>query len=121
MRAVALLPLLAFLGGVAEAHNCKQNVYYCGYNLLNKGNYYETICSTLKSAGKPQDDAHINYALFVCTEKREIFATRLLATWASVMIRGPERVIIASNRRWTCSLMAILPFVGRVWLEPVRL
>ncbi|KAF3384548.1 hypothetical protein F1880_002346 [Penicillium rolfsii] len=51
---------------VALASNCQYSLNYCGYNLLNRGNYYNDIYNELKRSGQPTDAAHIENSLFYC-------------------------------------------------------
>ncbi|KAI1078638.1 hypothetical protein F5B20DRAFT_581993 [Whalleya microplaca] len=60
------IALGASLSAVAIADNCVDGIYYCGYNLLKKGNYFQDIYNSLSNAGQPHDDAHTNQSLFFC-------------------------------------------------------
>ncbi|RHZ61386.1 hypothetical protein CDV55_103002 [Aspergillus turcosus] len=68
MVKIAILPLtvLAALAPFAAANNCKTGLNYCGYNLLNIGNYGAQVNGALQAAGQPTDDAHIRESLFHC-------------------------------------------------------
>ncbi|KAF7712261.1 Uncharacterized protein PECH_003754 [Penicillium ucsense] len=52
--------------GLALASNCQYQLDYCGYNLLNRGNYYDDIYNELQRSGQPTDKAHIENSLFYC-------------------------------------------------------
>ncbi|KAF5701464.1 hypothetical protein FGLOB1_10200 [Fusarium globosum] len=63
----ALVAALAVLAPVAEAKTCKKSITYCGYILLQRGNYYDQIRGALSDAGKPSNDANwINQSRFYC-------------------------------------------------------
>ncbi|KAI1879303.1 hypothetical protein JX265_002257 [Neoarthrinium moseri] len=64
--AVLLIAATSAFCGIATASNCKHGLYYCGHGLLHKGNYYQDISSSLRAAGQPSDDAHVNDSLFFC-------------------------------------------------------
>ncbi|KAB8231656.1 hypothetical protein ETB97_012176 [Aspergillus alliaceus] len=68
MVKTALLPLtlLAALVPFAAARNCKTGLNYCGWNLLNIGNYGAQVNGALGAAGQPTDDGHIRESLFHC-------------------------------------------------------
>ncbi|EOA85454.1 hypothetical protein ACJQWK_06599 [Exserohilum turcicum] len=57
---------LALFGGLVTADCCKNGLDYCGYGLLNKGNYYGEIQTALERAGLPVDPDHVRYTLFHC-------------------------------------------------------
>ncbi|KAJ5491526.1 hypothetical protein N7539_003093 [Penicillium diatomitis] len=73
------LTIMATSLGLALASNCQYQLDYCGYNLLNrgqflavltqaraKGNYYDDIYNELQRSGQPTDKAHIENSLFYC-------------------------------------------------------
>ncbi|KAJ2985436.1 hypothetical protein NUW58_g5529 [Xylaria curta] len=60
------ISLSAALSGIAIASDCSHGYYYCGFNLLRKGNYYEDIAKSLTDAGQTIDDAHVLQSLFFC-------------------------------------------------------
>ncbi|EAW15144.1 uncharacterized protein ACLA_058010 [Aspergillus clavatus NRRL 1] len=68
MVKTALLPLalLAALAPFATARNCKTGLNYCGWNLLNIGNYGAQVNGALEASGQPTDDGHIRESLFHC-------------------------------------------------------
>ncbi|EAW13739.1 uncharacterized protein ACLA_044590 [Aspergillus clavatus NRRL 1] len=68
MVKVAILPLtlLAALAPFAAADNCKTGLNYCGYNLLNIGNYGAQVNEALVAAHQSTDDGHIRESLFQC-------------------------------------------------------
>ncbi|KAF3384543.1 hypothetical protein F1880_002347 [Penicillium rolfsii] len=49
------------------ADNCTPHIQYCGFNLLEKGNYFAQINTALSAANQPTDQAHVNSGLFWCT------------------------------------------------------
>ncbi|KAK8054196.1 hypothetical protein PG996_013497 [Apiospora saccharicola] len=61
----AAAALMAFVQPVV-ADNCRTNIAYCGYNLLQRGNYRAEIIASLQAAGQPVNEQHINYSLFMC-------------------------------------------------------
>ncbi|KAJ9205078.1 hypothetical protein DTO164E3_1701 [Paecilomyces variotii] len=68
MVKIAVIPLaaLAAFAPLVAANNCKTGLNYCGYNLLNIGNYGAQINEALENAHQPTDDAHIHESLFHC-------------------------------------------------------
>ncbi|KAI4147775.1 MAG: hypothetical protein L6R39_003009 [Caloplaca ligustica] len=57
---------LSVLTSLVVADNCKNGIEYCGYNLLNKGNYYNEIVAELQKNGQGVDPAHVSQSLFHC-------------------------------------------------------
>ncbi|OJK04269.1 hypothetical protein ASPACDRAFT_21780 [Aspergillus aculeatus ATCC 16872] len=57
--ATSLAPMVA-------ARNCKTGLNYCGYNLLNIGNYAAQINQALSDAKQHIDSAHIHESIFHC-------------------------------------------------------
>ncbi|KAJ5698002.1 hypothetical protein N7462_000007 [Penicillium macrosclerotiorum] len=49
------------------ADNCQPGIRYCGYNLLNRGNYLEQINEALIAANQPTDTSHVRDSFFLCT------------------------------------------------------
>ncbi|GAD92340.1 conserved hypothetical protein [Paecilomyces variotii No. 5] len=58
--------VVAALSPLALARNCKTGLNYCGYNLLNIGNYGAQVNEGLEAAGEPTDNGHIRESLFHC-------------------------------------------------------
>ncbi|GAP92942.1 putative conserved hypothetical protein [Rosellinia necatrix] len=58
--------LLGALSPVAQAANCGKGYRYCGYNLLEKGNYYTQIIEELEANDQPTDSNHVKQSLFNC-------------------------------------------------------
>ncbi|KAM7190427.1 hypothetical protein V8F20_009710 [Naviculisporaceae sp. PSN 640] len=49
------------------AASCTSGLNYCGYNLLAKGDYFQSIYNALKAKNKDTcDDADITQSLFEC-------------------------------------------------------
>ncbi|PYI00005.1 hypothetical protein BO71DRAFT_393979 [Aspergillus ellipticus CBS 707.79] len=64
--AVIPLAVVAALVPFVAANNCKTNLNYCGYNLLNIGNYGSQVNGALQAANQPTDDSHIHESLLHC-------------------------------------------------------
>ncbi|KAI1132449.1 hypothetical protein F5Y10DRAFT_261158 [Nemania abortiva] len=60
------IALSATLSKVVTAANCGHGYYYCGFNLLDKGDYYEDIIRALQEAGQPTDEDHVTNSVFYC-------------------------------------------------------
>lgn len=60
------IAIMATVSPFAVADNCRAGLYYCGYNLLHKGNYYSQIMDALQGAGYSTDRAHVENTLFYC-------------------------------------------------------
>ncbi|KAF5373018.1 hypothetical protein D9758_001466 [Tetrapyrgos nigripes] len=61
-----IMGTLSVLSGMVAADNCKHGLYYCGYNLLSKGNYYNDIIQSLEAAGQSTDPNHVDNSVFYC-------------------------------------------------------
>ncbi|KAL8998615.1 MAG: hypothetical protein Q9169_002366 [Polycauliona sp. 2 TL-2023] len=57
---------LSAFTGLVTASNCNNGIKYCGYNLLNKGNYYNEIVAELQKNGQGVDPDHVSQSLFNC-------------------------------------------------------
>ncbi|KAL8940230.1 MAG: hypothetical protein Q9211_002377 [Gyalolechia sp. 1 TL-2023] len=57
---------LSALTSLVVADNCKGGLAYCGYGLLNKGNYYNEIVAELQENGQGVDPKHVTESLFNC-------------------------------------------------------
>ncbi|KAL5354949.1 hypothetical protein BJX96DRAFT_170205 [Aspergillus floccosus] len=60
------LAALSVVAPFAAADNCKTGLNYCGYNLLNIGNYAAQVNGALQAANQPTDYGHIHESLFHC-------------------------------------------------------
>ncbi|ORY18299.1 hypothetical protein BCR34DRAFT_596242 [Clohesyomyces aquaticus] len=69
---LTILALLS-LTTLSVAENCRPGIWYCGYNLLRRGNYMEDIKKELASFGRPLDGHHIYDSRFQCTHDYGIF------------------------------------------------
>ncbi|KAL1870364.1 hypothetical protein Plec18167_007498 [Paecilomyces lecythidis] len=58
--------VVAVITPLAVANNCKTGLNYCGYNLLNIGNYGPQVNQALEAANEPTDNGHIRESLFHC-------------------------------------------------------
>ncbi|KAI0890741.1 uncharacterized protein GGS22DRAFT_184087 [Annulohypoxylon maeteangense] len=65
-RYLITIALSAALSGIATARNCGVGYYYCGSNLLSKGDYYADIIGALEDAEEPTDEDHVENSLFLC-------------------------------------------------------
>ncbi|GAD93784.1 conserved hypothetical protein [Paecilomyces variotii No. 5] len=64
--AVLAVAVISTLAPMVVADNCKTGLNYCGYNLLNIGNYGPQVNQALSNANQPIDDAHIHESIFHC-------------------------------------------------------
>ncbi|KFY16906.1 hypothetical protein V492_01030 [Pseudogymnoascus sp. VKM F-4246] len=48
----------------AVARNCKEDIYYCGYNLLSVGNYANQIQDAMAAVGRGGQDS--SDVVFLC-------------------------------------------------------
>ncbi|KAJ2897437.1 hypothetical protein MKZ38_004668 [Zalerion maritima] len=63
---VFVLAAISAFTGLAAADWCTNGLDYCGYNLLNKGNYYQDIVDELGANGKSTAPDWISNSLFAC-------------------------------------------------------
>ncbi|KAF2463783.1 uncharacterized protein BDR25DRAFT_244822 [Lindgomyces ingoldianus] len=62
---------IASFANLAVADNCTPGVRYCGFNLLQKGDYHRTIEIELIAMGEPTTEDSINNSLFLCRTRND--------------------------------------------------
>ncbi|KAI0192298.1 hypothetical protein EV127DRAFT_510589 [Xylaria flabelliformis] len=65
------LTVLASAGMVA-AKSCKSGGIYCGFALLDRGDYINKIITNLQANNEPTDDQHTKQSLWTCLEHGDI-------------------------------------------------
>ncbi|KAI0552660.1 hypothetical protein F4679DRAFT_581171 [Xylaria curta] len=69
----ASFALTAFAcAGIVVAKSCKSGGIYCGFALLDRGDYVNKIITNLQANNEPTDDQHINQSLWACLEHGDI-------------------------------------------------
>ncbi|KAJ3482040.1 hypothetical protein NLG97_g7675 [Lecanicillium saksenae] len=66
MVKITLFATTAVMVATASARNCQSGLNYCGWNLLNIGNYEPQINAALKSKGWQVNGKNIHDTLFAC-------------------------------------------------------
>ncbi|KAF1953478.1 hypothetical protein CC80DRAFT_494390 [Byssothecium circinans] len=67
MKLILSTVILSFAAGIV-ADNCKTGFNYCGWDLMNTGNYRDTIIAELQRVGTPADPNHIYNDLYYCKD-----------------------------------------------------
>ncbi|KAF7589808.1 hypothetical protein BBP40_003617 [Aspergillus hancockii] len=69
MKLAISLGVFALFASSAMAAYCTDHTYYCGWNLLEKGDYQREINEALRGAGTDTPtDHHVKESLFYCRD-----------------------------------------------------
>ncbi|KAI0132097.1 hypothetical protein BJ170DRAFT_691299 [Xylariales sp. AK1849] len=58
--------------GIVAAKSCKSGGIYCGFSLLDRGDYVTKIITNLRASNEPTDDQHIKQGLWTCLDHGDI-------------------------------------------------
>ncbi|KAL2827736.1 hypothetical protein BDW59DRAFT_143757 [Aspergillus cavernicola] len=64
--AALAVAVISTVAPMVAADNCHTGLNYCGYNLLNIGDYGSQVNGALSDASQPIDNAHIHESIFHC-------------------------------------------------------
>ncbi|RMZ72430.1 hypothetical protein GMOD_00007414 [Pyrenophora seminiperda CCB06] len=91
---------LALFGGLAAASCCKDGLGYCGYGLLNKGNYYGEIQTALERAGYPVDPDHFSsFVVWATAEMEDRGIATIAVDLLDVTLRTPVDLVFMNGGR----------------------
>ncbi|KAJ3497674.1 hypothetical protein NLG97_g1715 [Lecanicillium saksenae] len=66
MVKITLFATAAVMVATASARNCKAGINYCGWNLLNIGNYQSQVDAALRQKGWQVNGKNIHDTIFSC-------------------------------------------------------
>ncbi|KAI1124297.1 hypothetical protein F5Y10DRAFT_249676 [Nemania abortiva] len=58
--------------GIVAAKSCHSGGIYCGFALLDRGDYINKIITNLEANNEPTDDLHVQQSLWTCLDHGDI-------------------------------------------------